>query len=174
MQERIAVYAEALFAVAQAEGNLGEVEDELFRFARVLEANDELRDKLTDPRIPVAVRQQVIEDLLVGKAQSSTVGLVSLLVGNGRVRELPAIVDAMVSTSARQANKEVAEVRSAVELSDDQRCRLAAALGRATGKAVDVKVIIDPTVKGGLIAQVGDTVIDGTVRRRLEQLRNIL
>lgn len=174
MQERIAVYAEALFAVAQAEGNLGEVEDELFRFARVLEANDELRDKLTDPRIPVAVRQQVIEDLLVGKAQSSTVGLVSLLVGNGRVRELPAIVDAMVSTSARQANKEVAEVRSAVELSDDQRSRLALALGRATGKAVDVKVIIDPTVKGGLIAQVGDTVIDGTVRRRLEQLRNVL
>ncbi len=174
MEERIAVYAEALFAIAQAEGNLDEVEDELFRFARVLEANDELRDKLSDPHIPVAVRQQIVEDLLVGKAQPSSVGLVSLLVGNGRVRELPAIVDAMVSMSARQANKEVAEVRSAIELSDDQKSRLADALGRATGKSVEVKVIVDPAVKGGLIAQVGDTVIDGTVRRRLEQLRNVL
>ena len=68
----------------------------------------------------------------------------------------------------------MAEVRSAIALTDDQKSRLADALGKATGKQVEVKVIIDPSVQGGLVAQVGDTVIDGSVRRRLEQLRNAL
>jgi F-type H+-transporting ATPase subunit delta len=172
--ERIEVYADALFAVARAEGNLREVEDELFRFARVLEGSDELRDKLTDPHIPAATRIQIVEDLLGGKAQPSTIGLVSMVVGNGRARELPAIVDRMVSKAAAAAEKEVAEVRSAVPLTQDQIVRLAEALGKATGKQVEIKVILDPTIKGGVIAQIGDTVIDGSVRRRLEQLRNAL
>lgn len=174
METRNTAYAEALFAVAQAEGEAGEVEDELFRFARVLEGNDELRDKLTDPHIPVATRQQIIEDLLRDKAQPATVGLVSLLVGNGRTVDIPAIVNQMVSMSAHAANKELAEVRTAFPLTDDEQARLAAALGQATGKELDVRVIIDPSVKGGLVAQIGDTVIDGSVRRRLEQLRNVL
>lgn len=173
-EERIDVYADALFAVARAEGNLREVEDELFRFARVLDGSDELRAKLADPHIPAAVRVQIVEDLLGGKAQPSTVGLVSMVVGNGRARELPAIVDSMVAKSAASADKEVAEVRSAVPLTDDQRSRLAAALSQSTGKQVEVKVVVDPSIQGGVIAQIGDTVIDGSVRRRLEQLRNAL
>ena len=68
----------------------------------------------------------------------------------------------------------MAEVRSAIALTDDQKSRLAEALGKATGKQVEVKVIIDPSIQGGLVAQVGDTVIDGSVRRRLEQLKNAL
>ena len=172
--DRTTAYAEALFAVARAEGPLAEIEDELFRVAQVVKGNDELRDKLADPHIPVATRQQVVFDLLDGKAQPATTNLVSLVVGNGRVRELPAIVDALVAMTAREANKEVAEVRSAIALTDDQKARLAEALGQATGKQVEVKVIVDPSIKGGLVAQVGDTVIDGSVRRRLEQLRNAL
>jgi F-type H+-transporting ATPase subunit delta len=73
--------------------------------------------------------------------------------------------------SARQVNKEVAEVRSAIDLSDDQRQRLGAALANHLGKEVEVKVIVDPTVLGGIVAQVGDTVIDGSVRARLTKLR---
>jgi F-type H+-transporting ATPase subunit delta len=172
--ERIDVYADALFAVARAEGNLKEVEDELFRFARVLQGSDELREKLTDPHIPAATRIAIVEDLLGGKATPSTIGLVSMVVGNGRARELPAIVDLMVAKSAASADKEVAEVRTAAPLTQDQVNRLAEALGKATGKQVEVKVILDPTIKGGVIAQIGDTVIDGSVRRRLEQLRNAL
>ena len=97
-----------------------------------------------------------------------------MVVGTGRVRQLPAIVDQVLAMSAQEANKEVAEVRSAIALSDDQKSRLAEALGRATGKQVEVKVVIDPSLKGGLVAQVGDTVIDGSVRRRLEKLKNSL
>ena len=172
--DRTTAYAEALFAVARAEGPLAEIEDELFRVAQVIRGNDELRDKLADPHIPVATRQQIVVDLLGGKAQPATTNLASLVVGNGRVRDLPAIVDALVSKVAQEANKEVAEVRSAIPLTDDQRSRLADALGKATGKQVEVKVIVDPSIKGGVIAQVGDTVIDGSVRRRLDQLKHAL
>jgi F-type H+-transporting ATPase subunit delta len=170
--DRTLAYAEALFGVARAEGTLGEVEDELFRFSQTLQGSDELRDALTDPSIPASRRQQIIEDLLGGRASSTTVALVSLVVGTGRARELPTIIRQLVDMSAAEANKEVAEVRSAIDLNDDQRKRLAEALGQATGKQVEVKVVVDPSVLGGIVAQVGDTVIDGSVRGRLDQLKN--
>jgi F-type H+-transporting ATPase subunit delta len=172
--DRSLAYAEALFAVARAEGTLGDVEDELFRFSQTLQGNDELRDALTDARIPAARRQQIVEDLLGGKASSTTVALVSMVVGTGRARELPSIIERLVEMSAAEANKEVAEVRSAVPLTDHQRDRLAKALEDATGKRVEIKVVVDPSVLGGIVAQVGDTVIDGSVRRRLDQLKNAL
>ena len=172
--DRTLAYAEALFSVARAEGTLGEVEDELFRFSQTLQGSDELREALTDPSIPAARRQQIIEDLLGGRASSTTVALVSLVVGTGRAKELPAIIRQLVDMSAAEANKEVAEVRSAVPLTDDQRKRLAEALSEATGKQVEVKVVIDPAVLGGAVATVGDTVIDGSVRTRLDRLKNAL
>jgi len=172
--DRTLAYAEALFSVARAEGTLGEVEDELFRFSQTLQGSDELREALTDPSIPAARRQQIIEDLLGGRASSTTVALVSLVVGTGRAKDLPAIIRQLVDMSAAEANKEVAEVRSAVPLTDDQRKRLAEALSEATGKQVEVKVVIDPAVLGGAVATVGDTVIDGSVRTRLDRLKNAL
>jgi F-type H+-transporting ATPase subunit delta len=169
--DRVVAYAEALFGVAKAEGSLSEVEDELFRFSRVLQGSDELRNTLTDANIPASRRQQIVEDLLGGKASPTTVALLSMVVATGRARDLPTIIDELVRMSAAEENKEVAEVRSAVELTDDQRSRLAAALAQATGKQVEVKVIVDPSVMGGLVAQIGDTVIDGSVRTRLEKLK---
>lgn len=170
--DRSIAYASALFRVADAEGSMAEVEDELFRFARLLEGNDELRTTLTDAAIPASRRQQIVEDLLGGQANPITVSLVSMVVGVGRARDLPAIIDELVRLSAAEANKAVAEVRTAIELTPDQRQRLAEALGSATGRAVEVKVIVDPSVIGGVVAQVGDTVIDGSVRSRLEQLKS--
>ncbi|MGH9084300.1 MAG: F0F1 ATP synthase subunit delta, partial [Acidimicrobiales bacterium] len=93
---RTLAYAEALFGVARSEGNLGEVEDELFRFARTLEASDELRTTLTDAALPVSRRQQIVEDLLGGRANPVTTSLLSMVVGTGRSRDLPAIVDELV------------------------------------------------------------------------------
>jgi F-type H+-transporting ATPase subunit delta len=172
--DRTLAYAEALFAVARAEGTLGEVEDELFRFSQTLQGSDELRDALTDATLPASRRQQIVEDLLGGKASPTTVALVSMVVGTGRARQLPDIIRQLVDMSAAEANKEVAEVRSAIPLTDEQRKRLAEALGEATGKQVEVKVVVDPSVLGGVVAQVGDTVIDGSVRNRLDQLKNAL
>lgn len=172
--DRIDAYAAAFFAVAAAEDPLHEVEDELFRVARVIEGNEELLATLSDPHMEPARRQQVVVDLLGGRAQPATVNLVGLVVGNGRVRDLPAIVDALGALGAASRESALAEVRSAVALTDEQVARLADALGHATGKNVEVRVILDPTVQGGIVAQVGDTVIDGSVRHRMEQLRAAL
>ncbi len=169
--ERALTYASALLDVARSEGALAEVEDELFRVARLLESNDDLRTTLTDHALPVSRRQQIVEDLLGGRANPVTTSLVSMVVGTGRARDLTAIVDELVKLSAAEANKEVAEVRSAIDLTDDQKQRLAAALEAATGKKVELKVIVDPAVLGGIVAQVGDTVIDGSVKTSLAQLK---
>lgn len=173
-ETRIEGYARGLFEVARAEGTLDEVEDELFRFARSYESSDELRNTLTDDQIPPAKRQAIVEDLLGGKATPTTVQLVSMVVGSGHSRDLPAIIDRMVQRAASAKDLEVAEVRAAVALTDDQKDRLKAALANATGKSVNLKVVVDPSVLGGLVATVGDTVIDGTVRTHLDQLKSRL
>jgi F-type H+-transporting ATPase subunit delta len=174
MSDRIDAYANALFSVAQGEANLDETEDELFRFARALEGSDALRAALTDDLIPAAKRQAIVEDVLGGKASRTTTALLSFVIGAGRGRDLPEIIDRLVHRAAGAKNLAVAEVRSAVPLSDDQRERLAAALANATGQSVTLKVIVDPSILGGIVAQVGDTVIDGSVRTRLDQLTSRL
>ncbi len=171
---RIDGYARALFEVARAEGTIDEVEDELFRFARSFESSDELRSALTDEQVPAGKRQAIVEDLLGGKATSTTTQLVSMVVGSGRGRDLPAIINKLVARAAGSKDLSVAEVRSAVALTDDQQDRLKAALANATGKQVTLKVIVDPSVLGGLVATVGDTVIDGSVRTRVDQLKSRL
>ncbi|MEJ7799025.1 MAG: ATP synthase F1 subunit delta [Ilumatobacter sp.] len=171
---RIDGYARALFEVARAEGTIDEVEDELFRFARSYESSDELRNALTDDQVPSAKRQAIVEDLLGGKATSTTTQLVSMVVGTGRGRDLPAIIDKLVARAASSKNLSVALVRAAVELTDDQQHRLKAALANATGQQVDLKVIVDPSILGGIVATVGDTVIDGSVRTRVDQLKSRL
>jgi F-type H+-transporting ATPase subunit delta len=171
---RIEGYARGMFEIARAEGTLDEVEDELFRFARSYESSDELRNTLSDEQIPAAKRQAIVEDLLGGKATGTTTQLVSMIVGSGRGRDLPAIVDKLVARASSAKNLELAEVRTAVPLTPDQETRLAAALANATGKQVNLKVVVDPSVLGGLVATVGDTVIDGSVRTRIDQLKSRL
>jgi F-type H+-transporting ATPase subunit delta len=168
---RIDGYARALFEIARAEGTIDEVEDELFRFARNLDGSDSLRNALTDEQIPASRRQAIVEDLLGGKATATTTQLISLVVGSGRGRDLPAIIDRLVQRASSSKSLEVAEVRSAIPLTDDQQTRLAAALANATGKQVNLKVIIDPSILGGIVATVGDSVIDGSVRTRLDHLK---
>lgn len=167
----VIAYADAAFAIASAEGDLAEVEDELFRFSRILEGDDELRDTLGDQRLPVERRTQIVEDLLDGKATISTVAIVSLLVNIGRVNDISKIAQQLVSRTARSTGKQVAEVRSAVALSDEQIARLTEALKARTNQDVTVRNIVDPKVMGGIVTQIGDSVLDGSVRTRLNQLR---
>lgn len=171
MSDRTDLYADAFLALIKAEGDGNEVLDELFRVSRTIDGNEELRATLGDPRIEAARRAQVVQDLLEGKAHPLTISLVSTTVTNGRVRELSAIVDRLVSRTASGGGSVVAQVRSAVALSDDQKARLAEALSKSTGKQVEVLVEVDPSVLGGLVTTIGDTVIDGSVRHRLSQLR---
>jgi F-type H+-transporting ATPase subunit delta len=174
MTERIEAYARSLLEVARASGQLAGVEDDLFRFARTFESSDELRVALTDPQLPVERRIAVIEQLMGGKALQTSTALASMIVAVGHAGDLPAIVERFVELAASERDHEVAEVRSAIPLDEGQIARLAEALGRATKKIVEVKVIVDPSVLGGIVARVGDTVIDGTVRRRLDEMKEQL
>ena len=172
-------YARALFEVAKAEGTLDEVEDELFRFARSYESSEQLRGALTDELVPVERRQAIVESLLGqpqsgGAATATTRQLVSMVVAAGRGRDLPAIIDRLVARAAEAKDAAVAEVRTAVALTSDQTERLKAALANATGRTVNLKVVVDPSVLGGIVATVGDTIIDGTVRTSLDQLKSRL
>ncbi|CAB4904977.1 unannotated protein [freshwater metagenome] len=168
---RITAYADAAFAIALAEGDLAEVEDELFRLGRVLESSDELRSALTDQHVPVSRRQQIIEDLLDSKATQTTLAIVSMIVGAGRAADLVKIANELVQRTASNSGQAVAEVRSAVALTDAQLSELTAALKARTNMDIMVKNIVDPSVMGGLVTQIGDSVLDGTVRTRLNQLR---
>jgi len=167
-------YAQAIFAVAEAEGALEEVEDELFRFARLVEQRSDLREALTDIHLPAERKRALIRDLLGDKAADQTVNLLEFIVEQGRARELPAIADELVARAAERRRRAVAEVRTAVPLDEDQQRRLTEALERASGKKVDLRVIVDESVIGGVYARVGDQVFDGTVRRRLELARERL
>jgi F-type H+-transporting ATPase subunit delta len=129
---------------------------------------------LTDPQLPVERRIAVIDQLMGGKALQTSTALASMIVAAGQASDLPAIVERFVELAASERDNEVAEVRSAIPLDDEQIARLADALGRATGKTIEVKVIVDPTVLGGLVARVGDTVIDGTIRHRLDEMKEQL
>ena len=170
--DRINAYAKAMLSVAQAEGDIETVTNELHAVAQALRSNDELRSTLTDRRIEAARRAQIVEDLLAGKASDTTTALVSMAVSTGRAGDLPDIVEQVVQLGATQRSRQVAFVRSAVALTDDQKARLAAALTKSTGEPVDVLVTVDPNVIGGIVTQIGDTVIDGSVRTRLAQLRD--
>ena len=172
--DRNDAYATALFEVARAEGNLEKVEAELYQVARAIEGNEALRSKLTDQALPVELRQGIVEDLLGDRTQPVTKALVSFVVGSGRARDLPAIIDLLVQRTAEERQEVVAEVRSAIPLDDDQQARLAEALSRRTGQKVSVKVNVDPSILGGIVATIGDTVIDGSIRRRLDQLKESL
>ena len=164
-------YAEALFRVVQAEGELDRVEDELYRFGKILESNHELKQALSDRSMEKAQRTKILEELLAEKVSPHTLGLLTFVVEQDRGRQLPEILERLSALAAEAKDSVVAEVRSAVPLEDKQQEELARALSKATGKNVTVKVLIDPSVIGGIVATVGDTVIDGTVKRRLEQLK---
>jgi len=171
---RIDGYAAAILEVAKAEGELARVGDELFRIARAFESSDELREALTDPRLPIERKKGVVDDLLGSKVSSLAVNFVNFVVGAGLASDLPAIADRLAEKAAAERNKVIAEVRAAMELDEATIARLQEGLSRATGKDVEVKTVVDPSVIGGIVARVGDTVIDGSVAHRMQSIRETL
>jgi F-type H+-transporting ATPase subunit delta len=172
--ERIEAYATALLEVARAEGLLRGVADEAYRVARAFESSPDLRDALSDPRLPDERKQAILSDLLGDRALPLTRALVSMVVMAGRIADLPEVADRLAERAADEESLVVAEVRSAVELDEATLKRLAESLSRATGKRVQVKSVVDRSLIGGVVAKVGDTVIDGSLRHRFEELRQLL
>jgi len=177
VRERVAGYADFVFqALVEREGvgAIDGVEDDLFRLARITEAHPSLALALGDPGVAVSRRRDLVADLLANKAHWGTVELVKGAVWAGRVRDLAGLFDWLSEMAAAERGRRVAKVRSAQEIDDDQRQALGAALSALTGNTVELQVIVDPFLLGGLQVRVGDAVIDATLRRRLERLRETL
>ena len=172
--ELIDGYAQAMFAVARAEDALPAVEDELYAFGKALEQNTSLRESLTDAALPAENKKAVVRVLIGERANPVTVSLLGFVIDAGHAREIPRIVDELAQMASQDREHVLAEVRSAVELTAAQRDRLAQALSQATGRKVDVKVVVDPSVVGGVVARVGDEVFDGSIASRLEDAKQAL
>ena len=173
-EERLDGYATALLAPLQGDNELTRVEDELFRFMRIVDGSPELNTALTDREVPAEVRRSLVEDLLRGKADPTTVRLAGYATEVGRPRDFLELLSYLVDRVAAESNRRLAEVRAAVDLDEPQRRHLAEALSRVIGRGVEVRVTVDPSVLAGFVATIGDTVVDGSARHRLEILKERL
>jgi len=174
MSNRIAGYAEGLLAIARAEGDLDVTRSQLRDVAEAVAMNNDLRSSLSNNLLPAASRTQVVDDLLAGKATDTVRALVGMIVAAGRGGELGAIVDAFGQMVASASGNQMAVVRSAVPLTDEQRARLAQALADRAGVPIELENIVDPDVVGGAVTTIGDTVIDGSLRNKLNQMHEAL
>jgi F-type H+-transporting ATPase subunit delta len=170
----IELAVEALLVDAETTGALDEVEDELFRFGRVLDRNPQLSLALTDPAAPASAKATLIERLLAGKANPVTVRLAQQAVADRELGEPSRRLEEFSRIAAGRRDRVVAVVRTAVPLDDDQVTRLRAALSRYFGREIQLQSDLDPTVLGGVVVRVGDEVVDGSVLRRLAAARQAL
>jgi F-type H+-transporting ATPase subunit delta len=170
----ISSYADAINSVATAEGDIANTRSELLAFSRAVQANPDLRSTLANALLPADTRNGIVDQLLNGKASDVTRSIISLIVSAGRAGDLSEIVDEFVTRAARSSGKRLAVVRSAVPLSEEQQARLARALAQQAGGPVELQTEIDPSVVGGVLTTIGDTVIDGTVRSRINKMREAL
>lgn len=169
--ERQAVRAELSSALAQ--GQLDEVSDELFRFSQTVQGSPELRAALSDRSRPLQGRQELVRSLLANKASGWTNSLAARAAA-GRDRNFETTIDGYLALASQLRDRDVAKVTVAREMTDEQKGRLQAALGRIAGRQVDLQFTIDPNVIGGVRVELGNEIIQGTIADRLEQAKRQL
>ena len=173
-EERLDGYATALLQVLPSDGGLTQIEEELFRFMQVLDGTEALRTVLSSRDVPADARKRLVEDLLSAKATPTTQRLASYATHVGRPRDYEDLLAFLVDRLSRESHKRMAEVRSAIDLDEDRQQELASALRRVVGYDVQLRVSVDPSILGGFVATIGDTVVDASVRHQLEVLRDRL
>lgn len=165
--------AEALLTHAERDGRIDQVEEELFRFARVLESSSDLQIMLSDPAVSGESKSAVVVDLLSERAQPETVELVRHLVTHPGGPVDDRLAD-LVQLAATRRELLLADVRAPVPLTEEQQVRLAAALARIYSQQVTVAVSVDPDLLGGAVVRIGDEIIDGSIASRMAQARRTL
>jgi F-type H+-transporting ATPase subunit delta len=167
--EQLAVLATV--ETADREHALDDLEDELFRFSRVVSAEPELRIALSSPFLPPERKQELLDALLAGKVTESTMRLISEAAVQARGRSLDASLEEYARVAAERRERLLAEVHVAIELTVEQRGRLAAVLADVYGRDVHLNVVLDPHVIGGMSVRISDELIDGSMASRLAGLR---
>jgi F-type H+-transporting ATPase subunit delta len=165
---------EALVASAEADGRLDALESDLFRFGRVVAADSGLRDALSAQGGDDNVKAALVETLLQGKASTETIRLARQAAVAPRGRRFGRVLESYLAVAARRREQLTATVTAAVPLDDAQRQRLVRALSAIYDGPVQINVVLDPAVVGGIRVQVGDEVVDGTILRRLQEAERAL
>lgn len=165
---------QAAIAIADKNGSLDEVEDQLFRFGRILGREPELNTLLADTARPVQGRVQLLDSVLGDRVYPVTATLLREAVRLPRGRHLEVVAEELSELAAARRNRSVAKVRTPVALTPDQESKLAESLGRIYGRTISLQVELDPDLLGGLVVQVGGEVIDGSVAGRLAAARRSL
>lgn len=162
---------QAFLTQAESEGRIDAVEDELFRFERIIAGDSGLRDTLSSRNADAAGKAGLVRRLLEGKAQPETVRLAEQAVTHPRGRRLDRVLESFLELASKRRDEVTALVTVAAPLTEQQGARLRSALENIYGKAVTLQTVVDPRVVGGIRVQVGDEVVDGTVLRRLDEAR---
>lgn len=159
---------------AEAAGRIETVEEELFRFGRAVDANPPLQMAITDPANSAEAKAGIVASLLANRATAEASALLEYIAGHLRGRRVQGAVTTLSEMAAARHGRIVAEVRAAIVLSDEQRRRLAAVLAKIQGRPIELNMIMDPAVIGGIEIRADGEVIDSTVATRLEQARRSL
>jgi F-type H+-transporting ATPase subunit delta len=162
--EQLAI--EAFTIAAQSGRSLDDLEDDLFRFGRLISGQPGLRSVLVGSTGPDA-KASLIADLLSSKVSEVSLRLITQVLTHPRGRSPQAVLDLCASIAARRREQLIAVVRVATELSAAQRKRLADVLTSAYGQGIHLNVVHDPAVVGGMSVQIGDELVDGTAASRL-------
>lgn len=170
--EELAV--QSAFTIAESQGRLDDIEDELFRFARIIDRDRELRAALTSHTLPERNKRDLLQALLEDKVAPATLRFVENVVLAPRGRVVDRAIENLAALAARRRQRLIAQVRVAVPLSPEQRGRLATELSETFGHQIDLQVEVDPAVIGGVVVRVGDEIIDGTLTHRLTEARRRL
>jgi len=165
------VYAKALFDIGTANGSLGEIYDDLRGVQAVAEAGTQEGRFFGSPKLRRRDKKRILDEIFASRIGRPVLGLLHVLVDKRREMVLDNIIDEFAKYRDEHEGRVHARVTTAQTLPDAERERLVAALARTTGKTVELHEKIDPAVIGGIRVNLGDYVLDGTVRRRLNELR---
>jgi len=165
-------YAEALFQVARVEEILDRVEEELTRLSKSLDSNPELREFLSTPQISPDGKKSALSQIFSEKISPITLHWLNIVVDQGRQRRLPVIIEAFLILAQEAREKVTAEVITSIPLPEDLAKRLEQQLSKVTKKQVFLKPIVDDSILGGVIVKIENKVIDGSVKHRLEEIKN--
>ena len=167
-------YAQAVFDIAKEQNTLAEWDLDLRVMRETLEDNPSLTRVLQNPETSVSQMHRVVERLFQPTVSPLAFNLVKLLVQHRRLLLAPQIQEAFEDLYLEDQGIAYADVTTAVELTPVEEARVVESLARLTGKTIKLRTHVDPDILGGILARVGDQLIDGTVATRLRQLKNRL
>ncbi len=159
---------DAALDAAEARGELDGVEDDLFRFGRIVAGDAELSRILSDRTAPVVGKTALIDQLVSGRVSPITALLLRNHLTGRTIGNAESVVERLSEAASRRRGQSVARVTAAVPLTDAQERRLSELLARLYNRPIGLQVTVDPSVLGGMVIRVGDEVIDGSIAHRLE------